>query len=241
MQDPVGPYKYKGFLCPPHLFCLQEKGFSFQDLLWVPKGRFKQLLREWGNAERNNTSGMEQGPGSSWGMCITSWYLSLSFSMELRSAPRWKMVNFRLSTHKWVPDRVESEDWWLIVLDYHPVASPPINQREVHSLQTTSRILPIQASSLKCSAEFGSFEHEPLVLAGPCRKSFFALNSKYLGRGGGGLTVARHTNVCLTTLFHYFYYFFLLESLFPLTLLNLIAFNLAFSLVSTASFLYHSF
>ena len=186
MQDPVRPSKYKGFLCPPHLFCLQKKSFSFQDLLWVPKGRFKQLLGEWGNAERNNSSGKEQGPGSSWGVCITIWYLSWS-SMELGPAPRWKMVNFRLSTHKWVPDRVESEDWWLIVLDYHPVASPPINQREVHTLQTTSRILPIQASSLKCSAELGSFEHEPLVLAGPCSKSFFALNSKYLGRGVASL------------------------------------------------------
>lgn len=164
MQDPVGPSKYKGLSVSPSPFLFAEKKFQLPRPSLSSKGRFKQLLGEWGNAERNNSADMEQGPDSSWGVCITIWYVSLSSSMELGPAPRWRMVNFRLSTHKWMLDRVESEDWWLIFLDYLPVTSPPINQREVHTLHTTSRILSIQASSLKPTVELGSFDHEPLVL-----------------------------------------------------------------------------
>ena len=164
MQDPVGPSKYNGLSVSPSPFLFAGKKFHLPRPSLSSKGKIQTVIRGVRESRKKQQCRHGAGPGSSWGVCITIWYVSLSSSMELGPAPRWRTVNFRLSTHKWMPDRVESEDWWLIFLDYLPVISPPINQREVHTLNTTSRILSIQASSLKPTVELGSFEHEPLVL-----------------------------------------------------------------------------
>ena len=60
----------KAFVSPISCFFRKQPSFSLQDLLWILKGRFKQLLiregKGWqGGASRNNSAASGQGPGFS--------------------------------------------------------------------------------------------------------------------------------------------------------------------------------
>ena len=73
-------------LCSQFLVC-KKKAFSLWDPPWVPKGRFKQLIKRVREC-RDISAEMGQGPGSSWGdVCNNQIEISEFFYGNLGPSP----------------------------------------------------------------------------------------------------------------------------------------------------------
>lgn len=127
-------------------------------LLSEPRG-------EWGNAEI---------PVQPWGlnlvspgrMCVSIWYTALSSSTGIKAPTQVEDGKFSLS--KSCGPHFGTRRLMVAIPETPPcylTSSQP--RRKSHSLWTSLQILPVKASSLKPTGEFGSFEHEQSL--SPCK------------------------------------------------------------------------